>query len=161
MLDWTTMYKFVLFPCLVAWTVLVGCGEKPLTEEDRQDITQALRDYLPVLAKGYTSGNLESLKEFAAEREVARVFTRVSELADEGKFVEPTFREMTVEDIQVWGHANAFVTTLEVWDLRVYANGSQSLLGQELDQSNRVKYQLKRRGPRWEVLLRELDQAIQ
>ncbi len=139
---------------------LPSCGPEVLTEEDRLAITSTLEAYIPALAEGYTSGNLEPLKEFAAEREVARVYSRVAELAEEGKFLEATYRQMTVEQILVWGHANAAVTTLEVWDLRVYTSGSQVLLGEELDQSNRVKYQLKKRGKRWEILMRELEQAI-
>ncbi|MEM9292443.1 MAG: IMS domain-containing protein [Acidobacteriota bacterium] len=141
---------------------LTACGgEEEISEEDQSAIATLLESYLPVLATGYASGDLEPLREYAAEREVARAFTRVTELAESNRYVEPTFHQLTVEEVVVWGSANAYVTTVEVWDLRVFAYGSAQLLGQEIGQSSRVKYQLKKRGGQWQVLYRELAQVLQ
>ena len=146
---------------LLALVAAGACGQKEITEEDRAAIISTLENYLPLLAESYATGDLEPLKDLASEREVARVFTRVSELADEGKYVQPTFHRMTVEEIAPLGRSNVYVTALEVWDLRVRARGSDAQLGEDLDQRSRVSYQLTRRGGRWQVLFRELDQAIQ
>ena len=63
---------------------------------------------------------------------------------------------MTVEDVKVWGNANAFVTTVEVWDLKSVAAGT-GIVVQEIDgQSNRVRYQLKKNQGRWRVLFRTI-----
>lgn len=140
---------------------LAGCGAEKVTDEDRQQLEATLREYLPLLSEAYDSGNIEPLRGLAAEREMARIHKRVSELADEGKVVEPTFRQLTVEDVQIWNHSNAFVTTVEVWDLRVFPIGSSTVLSEELNQSNRVKYQLKREGGEWQVLARELEQTLE
>ena len=43
---------------------------------------------------------------------------------------------------------------MEVWDLRSLALGSREPLAEDLGQSNRVKYQLKREGDSWKVLFR-------
>lgn len=156
------MAKKLLIPLsLLFCCALVACGGATVTDEDRSQVESTLRAYLPLLSEAYESGNIEPLRELAAERELARVFTRVSELADEGKVVEPTFRELTLEDVQIWNHSNAFATTVEVWDLRVFPTGSSTVLSEELGQSNRVKYQLKRRGEQWQILARELEQTLE
>ncbi|MCB1057447.1 MAG: DUF4101 domain-containing protein [Acidobacteria bacterium] len=165
MLDLPTMARkhlvlVALSLLLLAAGSLIACGPEEVSDADRAAIEQTLRSYLPVLAKAYADGNIEPLREFAAERELARVYSRVSELAEEGKVVEPTFKQMTIEQVVVWNHSNAYVTTLEVWDLRVFPSGSSTVLSEELDQSNRVKYQLQRRGDHWQVLARELEQAV-
>ncbi len=153
--------KFLIPLILLSCLGLAACGADKVTDEDRSGVESTLRAYLPLLSEAYESGNIEPLRAYAAERELARVFTRVSELADEGKVVEPTFRELTLEDVQIWNHSNAFATTVEVWDLRVYPTGSSTVLSEELGQSNRVKYQLKRRGDEWQILARELEQTLE
>lgn len=152
----------VALAVLAAFGLLtLACGPEEVKEEDRAGLTASLNGYLPTLAQAYTSGNVEPLRAYAAEKEVARVFTRVSELAEEGKYVDATFHQMTVEDVVVWSHANAFVTTVEVWELKVRAYGSDTLLGEDVRQTSRVKYQLKRRsGDDWQVLHRELVQVL-
>ena len=69
----------------------------------------------------------------------------------------PTFRQVTVEDVNVWNYSNAFVTTLEVWDLQILAVGTEEVLAEELAQRNRVKYQLKREEDHWRVLFRTIQ----
>jgi hypothetical protein len=66
-----------------------------------------------------------------------------------------------VESVETWRYVNAFATAVEVWDLRVYAAGTDVLLSETLDQRNRVKYQLQREGDRWLVLFRELDATFE
>jgi hypothetical protein len=64
---------------------------------------------------------------------------------------------LTLEKVDVWGYANAFVNTVEIWNLRSYATGSHELVGEELAQSNRVKYQFKRDDDEWLVLYRTIS----
>ena len=143
---------------LLAVLAVAGCGEVmgPDPEEDRREIETTIRDYLPLLAQAYATGNVVPLKELAVEKEIARVRFRADELADQGIVYEPEFKELTVESFNTWQYANAFVTTVEVWDVRSYALGSHSLLSEVIDQKNRVKYQLKRKDHGWVVLYREL-----
>jgi len=145
---------------LATGALLSGCGPEEVTEVDKDSISVTLNGYLKLLSEAYSTGNVEVLKEYAAEKEVARVYTRVSELADEGKYVDATFYQMTLEEVVIWSHANAYATTVEVWDLRVRTNGSEVLLGEETNQASRVKYQLKLRDGTWQVLHRELDQTL-
>ena len=154
-----SLWSFAITALCLAATA--GCGSEGLSEEDRTAVVDTLENYLPLLAESYASGNLEPLQRYASEREVARVLARVTELADEGKYVDATFHRMTVEDLSPLGRTSVHVTTLEVWDLKVVAQGSGARLGEEIGQSSRVKYQLTRRGGRWQVFFRELIQAIQ
>ena len=98
----------------------------------------------------------------AAEKEIAGMEKRISDLLGESRVIRPSVKSVRVDDIQIWNYANAFVTTLEVWDLRVYASGTDTLLSEALDQHNRVKYQLKRTGrDAWLVLFRELETTFE
>ena len=102
------------------------------------------------------------LEGYAAEKEIAGMEKRVDDLLLESRVIRPTVKSVEVEDVQIWNYANAFVTTREVWDLRVYAAGTDTLLSEAPDQHNRVKYQLKREGTDgWLVLFRELDTTFE
>ena len=115
-----------------------------------------LSEYLPILADAYREDDPLRLSEWVAEKEVARVHKRIEELADQGSSLQPTFRSVTVEDVRIWGNANAFVTTLEVWDLKSVAIGT-GMVVQEIDsQVNRVRYQMKKDQGRWRVLFRTI-----
>lgn len=152
-----TIRRITAAALLLTAPLLAGCSQAgPDPEVDRGEIEAAIRAYLPRLAQAYATGNLEPLKELAVEKEVAHVRQRVSELTDQGQIYEPELREMTVESVSVWQYANAFVTTVEVWDVRSYALGSRTLLSEALDQRNQVKYQLKRKDDGWKILYRDL-----
>ena len=68
---------------------------------------------------------------------------------------------MKLERVKVWRHVNAYATTLEVWDLQVVAEGTDVVLSEVYNQSNRVKYQLKRRDDSWIVLFRQIEDTFQ
>jgi hypothetical protein len=97
----------------------------------------------------------------AAEKEVAGLEKRVRDLLAEGRVIRPAPKSLQVESVETWRHVNAFTTTVEVWDLRVYAAGTDVILSETIDQRNRVKYQLQRQGERWLVLFRELDATFE
>ena len=141
--------------------MFVACGEAARQVDDetvKQEIQQSLETMLPLLGEAYSTGNLEPLRPWAAEKEMARVYKRVEELAAAGRTLEPKFRQLTIEEFNVWNYSNAYVTTLEVWDLTVYATGTEEVLSQEFEQPNRVKYQLKRDEDRWRVLFRTIQE---
>lgn len=145
----------------IAWlpvlALLAGCGSAAEREAaERQELEAALRDYLPRLAAAYAAQDAAPIQEVAAPKEVARVQKLIDDLAVSGQILEPTFVDLTLEKVNVWGYANAFVDTVEVWDLRSYSSGSHQLLSESLAQSNRVKYQFKREDGRWRVLFRTL-----
>ena len=138
--------------------VLGGCtSQEEQQEADWEGVQAALEEYLPRLAEAYTTGNVRVLEGLAAPKEMARVNKRIEELAALGRTLEPEFIELTLEKVDVWGYANAFVNTVEIWNLRSYATGSHELVGEELAQSNRVKYQFKRDDDEWLVLYRTIS----
>ena len=123
-------------------------------EADTASIAAALEAYLPLLGQAYATGDLAPLEGLAAQKEIAAVAKRISDLAEQGRVIEPTFRAVTIEEVKVFNYANAYVSTVEVWDLRSLATGSREQLAEDLGQRNRVKYQLKREGDSWRVLFR-------
>lgn len=141
----------------------VGCdarrGVDP--EVDHSEIEALLRTYLPKLGEAYATQDTSVLEGLAVAKEMSRIELRTRELDANGQVYEPIFREITVEDVSVWNYSNAFVTTLEVWDVSSYTVGSHILVNQSLGQRNRVKYQLKRRDDSWVILYRELDQTFE
>jgi hypothetical protein len=147
----------LLMTTLAGSLVLTACGE-PSPEEvqaDRGEVTEMLESYLALLSDGYATGNLEPMRELAADKEVATVAKLVDEYAQQGLVIRPRLRQLTLEDLTVWNANNAYATTVEVWDLRKYVIGSEQLLSEALNQGHRVKYQLKRRPEGWQVMYRQ------
>ncbi len=138
-----------------------GCGDVGGSEEiSRQEIETVLRDYLPKLGQAYATRDTSILEGLAVPKELARIQLRTEELKTTGRVYEPEFKEVTVEDVSVWNYSNAFVTTLEVWDIRSFTLGTHIKVNESLGQRNRVKYQVKRKDDGWVVLYRELDQTL-
>jgi hypothetical protein len=135
---------------------LGACGaDQRAAEVDRGEIEALLADYLPRLAEAYRTGDVEVLREVASEKELAAMTKQIGDLmSQEGRVIDPTLESFTVEDINVWNYSNAFVTTIEVWDLKVLASGTDQVLSEVEDQRSRVKYQLKRRDEGWQILSR-------
>ena len=138
----------------------LGCSESMKINEEaaKQEIKVTLESYLPLLGEAYATGNVEPLRYWAAEKEMARIYKIVTDLAAQGRTLVPIFRQVTIEELNVWNYSNAYVTTLEVWDLKTYASGTEQVLAEEPEQANRVKYQLKRDEDRWRVLFRTIQE---
>lgn len=144
---------------LLAVVVLLAAAcstEQERTQVAKEEIRVVLAEgYLPRLAEIYAGADPQILEGWAAQKEISGIAKRVQELAEQGRSLEPELRAVTLEEVNVWSHANAYVTTLEEWDLRVYNTGTRALLSEELGQHDRVKYQLKRTNSGdWIVLFR-------
>ncbi len=142
---------------LLGLALAAACRTAAESEAVTRDEVEALLDeYLPVLGRAYAEGEPSLLQPWVAQKEIAAIQKRVDELAAAGQVLEPTLKSVTIEDVEAWGHANAYVTTLEVWDVRTVTVGGRQPISEQLDQTNRVKYQLKRDQGRWRVLYRSL-----
>ena len=86
---------------------------------------------------------------------------RARALAKGGEVLAPVLDSVQVEDVRTWQSVNAYVTTIEVWDIRTYATGTEHVVREQLDQSNRVKYQLRRENGRWRVFWREIQKTFE
>lgn len=148
------------FVCVLG---LVACSPPGVPEEevDKQEIQVFLEGYLPKVGQAYAQQDASVLEGVAVPKEQARIELRTEELSAAGQVYVPEFREVTVEDVSVWNYSNAFVTTLEVWDVRALAQGTERLITESLGQRSRVKYQLKRKDDSWVVLFRELEQVFE
>lgn len=141
---------------------LGACAPSPEEQAvEREEIATFLRDYLPRMAAAYRTGDVEPLAPYAAQKEGDSILRRVRELAKGGEVLDAELVSLEVEDVRTWSAVNAYVTTVEVWTLRVRATGSGSVLREEIEQTSRVKYQLKREGDRWRVFWRQLEQAFE
>lgn len=142
----------------VALLLVAACqDDEAQVEEERAAIESMLRTYLPKLARAYATLDAEVLRPQAVNREVASVQTRIDDLGRQGRQVRPELRSVTVEELDIERGLNAYVTTHEVWDLRVFALGTDARLSEELGQVNRVRYQLRKEDGRWQVLFREIQ----
>ena len=115
-----------------------------------------LAEALPLMGVECVGHAASRVEVLAAPREIAAIDKRLRDIQLEGRRLAPTFQSVAIEDLQVWGYANAYVTTQEVWDIRTYSTGSDQLLTEQLGQRNRVKYQLKRIDGSWQVLFRTI-----
>jgi ARC6-like, IMS domain len=155
------MMRRALAALLFAALAVGGCGPSPQEiAQDRADIRKVLEAYLPHLADAYATGNTQQLQGMAVEKEIAHVDQMVGDLAQQGQSLHPTLKQLTIEDATFWSHDNAYVTTLEIWDIRSFVVGTDHQLNELLNHSHRVKYQLKRRSGRWEILYRQVEQTF-
>lgn len=156
MRSWLQRPRAVLLTCgAVVW--VLGCT--PAGDQRRrqvESVTAALEAFLPRLAETYASGDPELLTGLAAPAEIAAVEQRLAELAAQGRSLEVTLRDLTVERLTLISHSTAQVTTVETWDVRLFAGGSGEPLEEELGQRNRVRYQLKRTPDGWLVVSRTI-----
>jgi hypothetical protein len=150
--------QIVVFAIVLVVAVgLSGCGSSEQSEEEaRVDIQVLLEAYLPLLGEAYSENDAQRVAGLAAGREVSAVEKRLRDIRFEGRRLQPTFRSFSIEEIKIWGYANAYVTTNEIWDIRTFATGAETMLTEQLDQRNRVKYQLKKIDGAWTVLFRTL-----
>ena len=139
--------------------LLTACSDPNVVNpDDEASIEELLGRYLPKLSEAYATGDVEVLRDVAAEKELAGLVKRISDLQnEESRTVVPSLRSFDIEQVTIWNHSNAFVTTLEVWDLTVMASGTDHVLSEVEGQRNRVKYQLKRREDTWQVLHRAIE----
>ncbi|HSL83962.1 MAG TPA: hypothetical protein VLF66_14400, partial [Thermoanaerobaculia bacterium] len=149
----------VLF--LVSALLAGACGGKSPEEKaaDREEIQAFLEEYLPKMAQAYRTGDVEPIVPYSTEKERAAILSRVRDLARTGQVLAPELASVEVEAVTVWSAVNAFVSTVEVWDVRVLASGTEAVVREEPNQPNRVKYQLKREDGRWRVFGRQLEET--
>lgn len=145
----------------LALLALTACsGDGPSSEEvDKAEIQAVLEAYLPVLGKAYAERDPSLIEPWTVPKERARIQLRIDELEARGQIYEPTFKNVTVENVSVWNYSNALVTTVEVWDVRAYTLGTHMVVNESLDQRSQVKYQLKRKDDGWSILYRELSKT--
>ena len=148
---------------VLASGAVAGCTDvgSPDPEADRQAIDALLRAYLPKLAEAYKTRNPYALDGLAVAKEIAHVEKMTEDLAAKGQIFEPELKDLEIETFSVWKYANAFVTTVEVWDIRSYSIGSHVLLSEARDQRNRVRYQLKRKDAGWMILYRDRIETLE
>lgn len=139
-----------------------SCGapsEQDLTEA-REEIRATLMEYLPKMAEAYRSGDVEPLEGYTTQKERAILDKHITELERRGLSMDTELLTLTIEDLNLVNYANAYVTTVETWDVTSYAVGTDRVVGEDLGQSSRVRYQLKREGDRWIVMARNRDPSI-
>lgn len=145
--------------CFVLALAFGGCGSDAEQQVlDQASIEATLQEFLPVLGRVYSDGDVEALRPYAAEKELARIHALVEGLADQGRYLDPDFKQLTIEEAKTWNNSNAFVTTLEVWDVRMRALGSGEMLAEDVEKNYRVQYQLKRQDGGWRVLFRAIQE---
>ena len=144
--------------------VAAGCGGGgvfgPDPEVVKVEVEAAIRGYLPKLSEAYRDSTVDGLRDLATERELIRVKQQIDELYDQGRYYIPELQELTIESFKTWRSVNAVAATVEVWDVRSYAfDAERTLLSEVTGQSNRVKYQLKKKDDRWMIMYRELVES--
>jgi len=147
----STLYRILVIASLLA----MGCTPPEVRDAAfKVEIQAFLEEYLPALGAAYAQSDAYQIKPYVASKEIARVGKRLEELAARGQVYAPTVRAITIESVTVWNNSNAWVSTVEIWDVQRLAAGSGLFLGESLDQPHRVKYRMKRGDKGWRVFYR-------
>jgi hypothetical protein len=142
---------------VLAALLCAACGPSEARRaEDRQAIERLIADYAAKLSEAYLSGDAEPLRAVATEREISRVFSQIQSLAVEGRALRPQLVRQTVETLEIHRATAATVTTVETWSLRVVAIGTEAVVSESPEQTNRIVYTLNRDQGRWWILSRIL-----
>ena len=136
-----------------------GGGSQQDSGKARAEIEALLEDYLPRSARSTASGIRRWSKGWRRRARSPRSRSGCATSA-RGAAAVADLPVGDVEELKVWGYANAYVTTQEIWDIRTYSTGSEQLLTEQLAQRNRVKYQLKKIDGSWTVLVPHHPRAV-
>lgn len=140
------MTRFHLKTLVLCITValLTSCAPSPEEEAlDREEIAETLREYGRLLSRAYNFTDPSVLAPVAMPREVIQVESNIALLADQGQRIASHQQELVVEDVRRFQGSNAYVTTYEVWDLRLLDVGSEREISRDDDQQSRVRYHVK------------------
>lgn len=148
------------FSLLVGMALLGACA--PTEEEirvEREELRATLEEYLPRMAEVYRTGDLEPLRPYASERELAVLQKNISDQAARGQSFDNELVELTIESVSPMSEMNVMVRTVETWSVKLRPVGSEEgILGQTEAQVSRVQYHLQRTDNRWRVMAR--DRAV-
>ena len=147
----------LLLALLVALAMLGACKPSPQqVEAEKGEIRQTLGTYARQLSHAYAFADPSALAEVAMPREVASVENNIARMANDGRRIAADQKELTIEDLDVFQVGDAYVRTFEVWDIRVFAVGSEQEISRDENQESRVRYRLKKDDEgQWKVLWRQ------
>jgi predicted lipid-binding transport protein (Tim44 family) len=146
------------FAAVLTAAAALACSPSEEASGDAQaEVEQLLAEYLPRLPEAYRTGDLDPLEGLASPREMDRIESLILDRAKEGQIVDPELKSFEIVQFDLYQHSNAYLTTREVWDLRLRAAGSDRLINEELAKPDRYRYQVRRHdGDGWRILSREV-----
>jgi hypothetical protein len=124
-------------------------------ERDRAEVEALLPEYAEIMSAAYRAGDVTELGRVATEREVNRVRRQIAALAEEGRGLRPELISLRVESVD-FNRATATAVTVETWNLKVVALGSETVVAESPAQENRIVYSLTHEDDRWWILARIL-----
>jgi len=148
-------------PLIAALLLLSSCADRPIDDAERRAIGGLLDRYVVEMAAAYESGDASKVADAATEREQRRLEQAISELAAEGRGLRPSLVRLAIDSIERGSRTTVMVDTIETWDLRVVALGSEEVVSESLGQENRLSYVLIREGDAWRILSRQLKSSTQ
>jgi len=104
--------------CAFALLAASACENTTPSDQEREALNAAIRDYLDALAGAYATLDARPLEEFAAAGEVVEVQKLLRTMVSTGDRVEAALLSVEVKEMNVFRVVNATVTLTEVWDVR-------------------------------------------
>jgi len=148
-------------PLFAALLLLFCCADRGIDDAERRAIGELLDRYVVDMAAAYESGDASKVADAATEREQRRIEQAISELASEGRGLRPSLVRLAIDSIERGSRTTVMVDTIETWDLRVVALGSDEVVSESLGQENRLSYVLIREDDEWRILSRQLKSSTQ
>lgn len=144
--------------CLVV--LLLGACERDVpTAEEREAITNLTRAFLLALAQAYSTMDTKPLEGLAAPRLINETWDGILTLRANDDRLDPVLVELTITDIKVLRHANAYVFCTERWDTKRLSVDGSVLKGHDPASVLHSVIQMKKLEGRWVVLYREVEET--
>ena len=154
------MYRRRLIILVTAIALLAGACETDVpTPEEREAITPLVRTFLISLAKAYGDMDPRPLEGIAAPRFMEQAHHDIQLLQAGGVRLEPVLVNVTITDLKVIRHANAYVAATEVWDTRRFDSVTGEMVGQDAHSVLHSHIQFKKIDGDWLVLYREVEET--
>ena len=153
------MQRTKLAAVLALALAAAGCETEVPTPEERATLEPLVRTFLVQLAAAYGQMDPKPLEGIGAPRLMERARHAIELLKAGGDRLEPVLVDLTINEMKVLRHANAYVTCTEVWDTRRFDAFSGELVGEDASSVLHSSIQFKKLEGRWLVLFREVEET--
>jgi hypothetical protein len=136
-----------------------ACERDTPTPQEREAITHLTRAFLLALAQSYSAMDTKPLEGLAVPRFINETWDAILTLRANDDRLDPVLVNLTITDMKVLRHANAYVFCTETWDTKRLTVDGTLLKGHDPNSVLHSVIQMKKLEGQWVVLYREVEET--